>query len=441
MHIISSANATILNILSKFSKPAGEYRLSKYCVNSSVDEGELIFNLLTREVILLTKDEFLNCENNDYLRKQWFVVPHEINEKEIASFCKTVILSHRKDLSIITGYTIFPTTDCNARCFYCFEKGRSVATMTEDTARKVAQYIKTHCGNKEVKIRWFGGEPLMNANAINIICECLREYGVKFSSTMVSNGLLFSDKLIEKATTLWNLEAVQITLDGTEKVYNKVKAYVNCSESAYNIVMSNIQNLTNAGIKVLVRMNMDLYNSDDLLCLSKELATKFSGNKNIRAYAHHIFQEGVAMGEMHTLEEWLKRDQAIAQIEKVLSDAGMYKIKSLSTKLRNTHCMADCGSSVTIVPDGHIGLCEHHSESEFIGHIDSDNFDKDAIACWRELIPEIPECDDCFYYPECLMLKKCTNSSVCYPQLRVAHRRKIVAKMGQLYEKWLSTQQ
>jgi len=28
---------------------------------------------------------------------------------------------------------------------------------------------------------------------------------------------------------------------------------------------------------------------------------------------------------------------------------------------------------VTILPDGNIGLCEHFSEDEFIGHIESDH--------------------------------------------------------------------
>ena len=439
MNIVSKASSSILNILSRFLKSGSEYRLSQYCVQEEIEDGVLLFNLLTREVVLLSREEFINIFEIDYLKKQWFVVPINTEEKQIASLCKSMISSLRKNFSYINSYTIFPTTDCNARCFYCFEKGRSVCTMTSETAHKVAEYIKNHCGGKLVTFRWFGGEPLMNPEAIDIICQVLRDSGIRYRSTMVSNGYLFNDELIQRAKALWNLVAVQITLDGTEKVYNRVKAYVNITGSAYEAVLSNIEKLTNSAIKVQVRMNMDLYNADDLFELTKYLTNRFSGNSYFTAYAHHIFKDGVPMGDMHTPEEWLKRDLAISRIEKLLIDAGMYKIKSLSTKPRYTHCMADSGSAVTIVPDGHIGLCEHYSESEFIGHVDTDEFDKSVIASWRETVPEIPECDECFYYPECLVLKKCTNSTVCYPQLRVAHLRKTKARMRQLYEKWKSS--
>ena len=427
-----------MKIASRFIKTGTEYRISKYCVDYRVDDGVLLFNVLTRELLLLTSSEYDNLDKMDYLKKQLFMIPTNTDEKSIASVCKSFVLSQRKDLSTITGYTIFPTTDCNARCFYCFEKGRSVSSMSENMAQSVVEFIKRHCANKKVTFRWFGGEPLMNPKAIDIICSGLRDAGIEYVSNMVSNGYLFTDELIEKASSLWNLSAVQITLDGTEDVYNRVKAYVNSSGSAYERVISNIEKLTKASIRVFIRMNMDLYNAADLLDLSKHLAVRFSGNQFIRSYPHHIFKEGVPMGEMHSDAEWEKRDFAIAQIEKVLVDAGIYKVKSLSVNPRTAHCMADSGSAITILPDGHIGLCEHYSESEFIGHVDSDEFDKSVISRWRELVDEIPECNDCFFYPDCVMLKKCTNSTVCYPQLRASHLRKTKAKMHQLYEQWKS---
>lgn len=52
------------------------------------------------------------------------------------------------------SYTILTTTDCNARCFYCYELGRSRIPMSEQTAHEIADYISA----PKVNIHWFGGE-------------------------------------------------------------------------------------------------------------------------------------------------------------------------------------------------------------------------------------------------------------------------------------------
>ena len=69
-------------------------------------------------------------------------------DKEYADLVRWVLTSRQKSAKNITGYTIFPTTDCNARCFYCFELDRSRIPMSVETARKVVRYIKDHCGRE-----------------------------------------------------------------------------------------------------------------------------------------------------------------------------------------------------------------------------------------------------------------------------------------------------
>ena len=98
--------------------------------------------------------------------------------------------------------------------------------------------------------------------------------------------------------------------------------------------------------------------------------------------------------------------------------------------------MADSGRSVTILPNGEIGLCEHFSESEFIGDIDREGFDQAVVDSWKERIPEIPECAECFYYPQCLQLKKCASGSVCFEQLRRERRRQVERQMLNEYRMW-----
>jgi sulfatase maturation enzyme AslB (radical SAM superfamily) len=57
---------------------------------------------------------------------------------------------------------------------------------------------------------------------------------------MFSNGLLFNDENIIKAKEIWNLKKIQITIDGTEPFYEKIK---NVPSGSFNILLANIKKL------------------------------------------------------------------------------------------------------------------------------------------------------------------------------------------------------
>ena len=438
MQHISPPNEAILQILKPFRTPVFRYRLLHYCVETPVEEGMLLFNLLTRELILLTPEEWENRFSLDYLKKHWFLVPEEAQEQEYADLVRWVLSSQKKKADAITGYTIFTTTDCNARCFYCYEMGRSRISMSQETARKVVQYIKDHCGGKEVKLLWFGGEPLFNREVIDIICDGLRREGIEFRSKMISNGYLFDDAVVRKAAENWELTSVQISLDGTEKVYNRSKAYIYREGSPYQVVLENIGRLLDASIAVTIRLNMDLYNAEDLLKLVDELSQRFNGRKGLSVYAHHLFDGDKPMAEMHSDAEWDARDLAMKRLTEKIAQCGLMNTGGIAKKLRTNHCMADSGHSITILPTGDIGLCEHFSETEFIGHIDREGFDAEMVESWKETVPALPECSDCFYYPTCWRLKKCANSRTCFRQLRQERLRKTQQEMLCEYNRWLT---
>ena len=115
-------------------------------------------------------------------------------------------------------FIMFPTTTCNARCFYCYENPMKKMPMTIDMAERVARYImkKAPDKNRTVGLRWFGGEPLFNMKVIDYICEGLTENGIYFNSYFTTNGYLFDDDVIQKAIEIWHCVSCQITIDGTE---------------------------------------------------------------------------------------------------------------------------------------------------------------------------------------------------------------------------------
>lgn len=441
MKVISKANETVLAILGKAKTANTSWRLMHFCVESKVPEGVLLFHTLTMELILLSEEEYNNLTQMDYLKSHWFVVPEELQDKDHADLVKLVLSAQQKKSKHITSYTIFTTTDCNARCFYCFELGRSRIPMSNETALKVVRYIKDHCGGQKVKLTWFGGEPLFNLPVIDTICQGLRDEGIAFTSKMVSNGYLFDDETVQKAAKSWLLQQVQISLDGTEQVYNKAKAYIYKDGSPYQIVLDNIQRLLDNSIAVRIRLNMDLYNCENLLELVDELSGRFSGRRGLFVYAHHLFDINTPSAQLHNEEQWKLRGEAMARLNEKIRQSGFGFNQGIRKKIRLNHCMADSNSSVTIAPEGHIGLCEHFSENEFIGHIDKEGFNEDLRASWRETMPELDECATCFHYPACIRLKKCSNNSICFPLNRQEKLRKTQVQMDFEYKKWKNDEQ
>ena len=437
MEIISNANDGVLKILKRFRRIASDGRLMKYCVQLPVESGVLMFNILTREMVHLSQEEYEHMTESAELQEHWFVVPQDTNDQELADMVKWVLETRDCKSGDITHYTIFPTTDCNARCFYCYELGRSRIPMTQETAEKTVQYIKAHCGGNKVSLMWFGGEPLYNQHAIDTICEGLHREGVEFSSRMISNSYLFDGEVVKKAVESWNLKHVQISLDGTEDVYNRSKAFIYREGSPYQRVLSNMERILDAGIRVSVRLNMDLYNAENLMELVEELSHRFQGKRGLRVYAHVLFEKNEAMAGSHTEEGWQKRDEAMQKLRDKIEQCGLAGKGGIPKSMKINQCMADCGKAVTILPTGDIGLCEHFSENEFIGHIDREGFNQQMIKSWKERMPQIPECAECFYYPVCVNLKKCPNGSQCFSHLRNEKLRTTRLQMLNEYQRWL----
>jgi len=430
---IIEGSSSVLQILGKQKEAKTELRMSKYCLTVPVDGGMLLFNILTRQLLWLTREEYAQALSSDYLRTQWFTVPQEQKEWELAELVRWVHTGLRDKPKHITHYTILTTTACNARCYYCYEQGCTPISMTPETADRVVSYIARSYGGEKVNLSWFGGEPLMNTPAIDRISAGLRQQGIDFEAAMTSNAYLFDDDITNRAIQSWNLKNVQITLDGTHQVYNRTKAYVYKDTDPYQVVMENISRLLHAGILVVIRLNVGHNNGQDLLQLAHTLAERFEGEKRLRVYAHFLFDPQNAQESRYTREEWAQ----FRELKSYLQDRGIAAgSKGLGRELPVRHCMADKGNAVVIVPDGHLGLCEHHAEDEFFGHIDASECDREMIASWQEPVKTPEACGDCLYFPECTELKKCSGNILCNHMALEMRRYETEQAMLREYHLW-----
>lgn len=419
MRIIRKGNATVIAVCGRQNNIEGRtMRPSVFMLKSQNEDGLLLYHTLTGELLLLDEHESLDEETvRTALAEKWFYVPEDFDECRFSEQVRAVaeLLAPKPDA--LTDFTIFTTTDCNARCFYCYEKGARRLSMSEQTAHDTAAFIISSCKGQKVGLHWFGGEPLYNSRVIDIIIRDLADAGVKYDSKMISNGYLFDEETVKKAKDLWKLKEVQISLDGTEKIYNRTKNYIYENNSAYEKVLENIRKLLDAGISVHVRLNLNSANFDDLMRLADELKERFEDVSGLHVYAALLYDYvGTGNGFAGRTEAFAKQKE----LKDKLLRLGISKTKCLKEEYRINQCMASNDHGVTILPDGHLGKCEHDIDDGWIGSIYEGITDTALVKAWKERKPPGTLCKTCPAFPMCsVLIRKCpSNQKDCTPEYR-----------------------
>lgn len=417
-------------------------RKSHFWVETDVAEGTLLYHTMTKEFLLLEPGEADTAETQKYLADHWFLVPADTDERKLSNQLKEIalILSQRKKKNTLKDISILTTTDCNARCFYCYQHGCDKLTMDDETAAKVAAYILDKGDPNNIHLAWYGGEPLFNLAAIDRICCILKTEKQSFYSTMISNGYLFDDELVQKAVADWKLQRIQISLDGTESIYNKRKAYIYREEqSAFQRVLSNIDRLLDAGVNVSIRLNVDSGNVEDLRTLCHYLAERFGSCSNLSVYAYPLYQDLQQKRPSTSTDALSKLLNDYTALVEEIRQLGILNVPSLRKDLQLNRCMADNDRSIVILPDGTLHTCDHFNECESIGHIDSEELNQSVLQSWKKLRPEQQECENCPLYPNCMRLLNCPHDSlICYPAIRDNNLNRLKWAMESAWEKFNS---
>lgn len=407
-------------LLWKQPKPSHTiYRPMRFVLRVKVDEGLLLYNIITSEMILLDKDEGLlfdrlpalyRSEMNELIAHHFIVKEGFEEEKSVKEL--RAILKKLNPSKSVNGFTILPTTECNARCYYCFESNHKRCTLTDEMVPDVVEYINNKSKKQPIDITWFGGEPLVGRKQISQICAGLKQKEVVFKSTMVSNAYLFDQSIIEEAKNDWNLKSVQITLDGTEKVYNETKAYINPKDNPFKRVLRNIELLLDNGLAVNVRLNVTDKNMENLSELIDLLSDCFGNRKGFSCYSHAVY-EGVGFSPLEYDD--LKREEvdiATAELDTKLMEKGLLGSYSRLPNLRFINCMSDNDSARVIYPDGKIGKCENQSSSAYVGNIYDDITEEEMNEKYK-VVKYIKECENCPLFPSCVNLNICPDTGKC----------------------------
>ena len=411
MNIIVPMNKDIFNIIGNQTYyPDKKYIVTSYQIATTVGNMCIRENVLTRQVIIYPIDTPIK-EHVQFLVENWFLLPEDVSEKSLSYIVRYAIKSKRErnQNGAIDCYTIFTTLACNARCPYCYEKGRAQKHMSEEVADAALKFISEKRKANKVTFNWFGGEPLANGQVITKMCKYMQENKIPYQSSMISNGYLFYKYSDTTIKDVWKLQHVQITLDGTAENYNRIKNYVESPENAFGAVIENIHRLLRLGVRVVIRLNLSAENGKDLLELVDYLAEEFSKCRNITAYAHPLF--GCTIQPL-SQEEWAEVYDGYIKIDQKLKSCSLRSYPGIDSVI-TCNCMADNGHSVCITPDGTLTMCEHYSDEEIVGDVWNGFTDHERLAEWRSMADEYDRCAKCWRYPKCYRLKKCQVEDEC----------------------------
>jgi len=373
----------------------------------------ILINTLTEAVISLNEEEYHKYNSigeysnyDDKIIVQLFLLGFLTKEDDSELF-KLEIIRNRSAFasSDAINITIFPTQECNARCFYCFEKGEKQAPMTIDTANKVINYItKNVTIEDEIVFRWFGGEPLVAIHIIDYITENINNYfngKLNYSSIVTTNGLNISDELIDKAKTKWHTKKFHVTIDGYKEEHNKRKNFCDETVNAYDKLLIDISKLINAGIFVVCRFNLDKKNINQLDRILQDLE-QFKKSDLFYIHATTLRRPIGAPLEDYILTK--DYDWVYNNIWRKMFAYGFYEdIKHILPLRLRGNCLACVMNEILINSEGNLFKCLQHTtdSAHKVGDCSTGViFNKNYLE-WLDVSIKRPQCQKCAYLPMC----------------------------------------
>ncbi|MBR6959701.1 MAG: radical SAM protein [Clostridiales bacterium] len=417
MKVLYEGSERIKKITGK--KPAeGDYRLSGFVYLYGKDDVYRIKNILTCEIVGLTKDEFEFVSS----LKEKTATLQEITDRGLEHLVKTrifvdksydeikqyrdvvfILKTMQKKVKGYSKFTILPTTGCNARCVYCFEAGFKPETMTRETADHLIRFITETKREGKLKLEWFGGEPFSARDIITHICKGLTDKGIEFESTIVTNGSLMTPEVIREAVDVWHLKSAQVSLDGKRKYYEERKDYYDKARFTYDLVLNNIGELARAGVRINLRCNMDDENISDIDEFLDDMYENFGKYENVSMYLAPLHQE-MKRGTIVTL---MKKIQDTYAYIKDSGRGSLIKKFGVPRPFRLNYCLGDSMDNVVVVmPDGSFTNCENLPEGRNWGNVREGITDMELYNKLKAEQEVDEMCRNCPFIPECTPYRK-----------------------------------
>lgn len=348
------------------------------------------------------KTGILSEEEIDTLTELGFLVSSLDDERdEIFGF-----MDELNSADKIFSVQLVMNLDCNLDCGYCFEgsrKGRHYLPV--EAAHAFAEFIKANItpGLEEVRIAFYGGEPLLSKDLIASISEDIKsvakEAGAKYTGKLITNGTLLVSSTVEKLRQA-GIKSARVTLDGPADIHDKARPFKGGSGS-FRTILKNLKETVGL-IDLELSGNFTRNNYRRFPELFDQLKDEGLTPLNILALQFYpVLQEAEGMVNCHFKdgcsslnEPWLLEAEIFLREE--IMERG-YR----TSKIIPTACMMDLENRLIVNYDGGIFKCsgllgrdEFRAGDIWNGihdHRTSHNLDN-----WKN-----EECLSCVYLPLC----------------------------------------
>ena len=375
--------------------------------NISVGDN-VIYNSYSGAILKLSQpiaDCISSCDNIDLLLEQGFIVDEKVNELNKYLVERNTAIFSRRDRGL--KYVIALTNDCQAHCSYCFERGiERSCYMSEDTVNRVLSFIKNQAKTYEatsIQITYFGGEPLLNLDALKQIGINLKQFcldnQIKYASNIITNGIALTKSAAILLAEI-GVNFAQITLDGTRNTYRIAKGV-----DAYNTVLNNIQSAVGI-LPIDIRLNITRDNMQDIVDLIDDLFTvhELAGQVQL-TLAQVVDYVGCEFNSALCLDgtEYAKFVCGIFK-DKEKAGKGSLKRMHLMPKVLRTFCGMENCMQYVIGADGELYKCEHSvgKQNEIVGDINVGSYYNDLEMLFYSSIPQKCIEEVCPFLPMCL---------------------------------------
>lgn len=404
MDVIISGNKDIIKFVYSMgirTNVNDEGRISKFNYVQNEKTGYLIYNTLYNSLVRLNTLEYEKLVGKkkagkglrENFMKHGLIISKELDEMKIYAQWRS--LQREIDRSYMS-VNIATTLKCNARCYYCYEKGVRHSDFKERQLPLLIRFLKERVReNDTLALNWFGGEPLMNKKVLNFVSNELKKSGISFYSYIITNGSLINKRMVDTDFVRWNVKDVQITLDGLRETYEKRKAYVEKKRNIFSRILQKIELVAKSGIRVHIRLNVDRTNQMEILALVKLLSNRYGQFKEVTWYP--AFLTGIS--DDLTEEEKISFVKNLFDITQ--NPAKMNIGRRLYSIPKSRACMRHDPKSFSIDVFGNVYSCEHlvGRKEQAIGTLRAFDNEKNLS---RADVALRDECNQCVFLPKCM---------------------------------------
>jgi len=392
------------------------------CTEIGADEV-LLTNLLSRTVLRTTRaqKELLDSLDGSVAYEELgpdertlvaqfvsgrFILPDGFDEAAFIADSHVLARTSRRLKTIV----IAPTMRCNMSCHYCFESKTTQclsACLQDSLVERVSVDL---AGYEGLHVQWFGGEPLLEIEAIRRLTAKLRgaceTAGKSYSAEVVTNGVLLDAKIASDLADLGVGEA-QITLEGAQRLHDKVR-FTSGHEGSFERVLEGLRSAS-PFITINVRVHVAPYSFDSVLELLSVLAERELQRCIGRLYFSPLFnyrtQDSKIQFRVEPRKFYGSQEFAASQI-RLLEAAATLGFKT-GDPLNASYglCIAMLDGTEVFGPSGTIAKCylDTNEPDKAFDNLQGSGKSEAVLQQWTDYdYRGDPECVACQFSPVCL---------------------------------------